>query len=289
MVRACRPIGLWFLATFAVVLLFGCATSGVAEFQTYRTAYEATYATSTAILDQVAIQERVIARRIYRISASSTFDPDLAAYYTDSVDPPGTAGVRRAVATVKTYNDLLYGLASGQTAEALVARVATLNATLQTSLDSTVALATAGAGSASIAPAEAAFNTAFTQLRPLLEVAMKYRSRQEFRRFLVENYPLVREMLVALREGTAAIFPILVDELLRAPDGDDAKVAAYRKLVADWVVLIDVTIAALDVAVAAAQSPATLGSTITGITTVAVDMQVAADTARKHLAEVSVK
>jgi hypothetical protein len=274
---------LW--AFVATIFLFGCETSGIAEFQTYRTAYEATYATSTAILDQLAIQERVIVRKQLKLAQDPRFYPDLAAYYTDVGDPPGTAAVRRAVATVKTYNDLLYGLASGETAQALVARAATLNTNLLKAVESSAAVVSVKGN----APITAALNGAFTQIQPYLEIAMKYRTRQAFRSFLLEHAELVREILVELRNGSAFIFPILTDELLREAEGDDAKVAAYRKLLGDWVIMMDNTIVAFDVAVEAVKAPPTLSSTIAGVSAVSVDLQVAADAARKHLAEASVK
>jgi hypothetical protein len=68
--------------------------------------------------------------RRYRIdgsSASLRFDPDLARYYTDVVDHPGTAAFPHSLDSVKAYNDLLYGLATGQTAAALSAKIAALN------------------------------------------------------------------------------------------------------------------------------------------------------------------
>src|SRR5258705_11152311 len=95
------------------VLILGCLVlgacglnQGIAEFEIYRSAFEKTYGTSTAILDQLAVQERelFLRSRQGRIDPTNVrFDPNLARYYSDATDPPGTDAYRRALETVTAY------------------------------------------------------------------------------------------------------------------------------------------------------------------------------------------
>src|SRR3979409_1809281 len=107
-------------------LIFGCLvlgacglSQGIAEFEIYRSAFEKTYGTSTAILDQLAVQERelFLRSRRGRIDLSTVkFDPNLASYYTDTVDPPGTAGFCTALETRKGSHGQPLGWAAGPSA-----------------------------------------------------------------------------------------------------------------------------------------------------------------------------
>jgi hypothetical protein len=286
--RACSVI-------FCLVLA-ACANQGIAEFELYRSAFERTYGTSTAILDQLAVQERELFMRTRgRINpANLRFDPNLARYYTDTVDPPGTAAFRRALETVKTYNDVLYGLASGQTAEALVGKLGELNAKIGDAAGEASSLV--GVGGAEVAGATAALDRLFVQIAPFLRVALTARSREEFREFVVRHYPIINAILLELRQGTRAIFPILTAATLRrvrdAPSGgltadEIRKLETYRKLLADWVILIDATIKSLDNVRAAAGADPTIVGTITGLGAIAVQLETASQGARRHLAELS--
>src|SRR5215469_12296478 len=108
-----------------------CSFGGIVEFESYKASFDKVQATSTSILDQLAQQERWFFFSVNKGARNPIrFDPALARYYTDSVDPPGTASFRAALDTIKTYNDLLYGLESGQTAEALSAKVAALESSI---------------------------------------------------------------------------------------------------------------------------------------------------------------
>jgi hypothetical protein len=109
----------------------------------------------------------------------------------------------------------------------------------------------------------------------------------------------VNNILRELRRGTKVIFPVLTASTLRrwrdaggrgalAAD-EQKKLETYRKLLADWVILIDGTIKALDQVKLAVETPPTIAGTITGLTTTAVELETASQAARKHLAELSAK
>jgi hypothetical protein len=290
-------------ALCAALLLFGCTTyRGVEEFTLYQSAFEKTVATSTSILDQLAVKERALFQSHHRIKTEADvtgFDPALATYYTDSVDPPGTAAFRRSLDTVKTYNDLLYGLASGQTAAALVARIGELGSNVGKAAANSAGLVSfaSTANLADLGKLAKGMNVAFTELQPFLTIALGFRSRDEFRRYLVANYPKVRNILVAIRNGTSVIFPILTADILRRARVDPnsgaltapeiEKIGTYQKLLADWVVLLDGTCDALDRAVAAVAAAPTVSGSISSLNQIAVDLEGASQAARKHLAELA--
>jgi hypothetical protein len=292
-----------FRAVLAAVLCLaaGCGNyQGVVEFQAYRTAFESTHATSTAILDQLAVKERELFMRTGGAfnPRKPGFNPDLARYYTDVGDPPGTGAIRRSLDTVKVYNDVLFGLSSGQTAEALTAKLAELTVKVGESiseLDSLTGFAS-GLGMKPLLKFGLELDQEFTRLTPFVRTFFAYRSRDEFRQLLSQNHEHIRAILVQLRSGTTVIFPILSASSLRrwrneggGPlTADEAKTLdTYRKLLADWVILIEGSIKALDQAKLAAEAPPTIGGAITGLTTVAVELQVASQAARRRLAELS--
>ncbi|MEZ2146367.1 hypothetical protein AAE026_29335 [Bradyrhizobium sp. DN5] len=280
-------------------LLVGCASISVQEFEVYKTAFDKTNEASTAILDQLALQERALFLRHYKYARSTIhFEPGLARFLTDSVDPPGTAAFRGALQVIKAYNDLLYGLESGQTAQTLAAKLSAMESATSSSIVAVggVAATATGANAASLATSMAALDKIFQTLLPFIQLGLKYRAQEEFRTFLVQNYGLVRDLLWQLRKGTSVIFPVLTAASVRefneggAMSAEDSKrIETYRKLLADWVVLLEVTIKALDRAKAAAEAPPTLVDNVTGLTVFAVEMETAAKSAKTNLAKLATK
>lgn len=289
-------VNLRFAVVFVVCsTLAGClTTAGVGELDAYRTAFDKAFGTATAILDQLAVQERAVFLRQYgvRTDADATFDPNLATYYTDAADPPGTAAFRRALESVKTYNDLLFGLSSGRDAREL----AGLFQALGTSL--TAAAGEVGGLVGVAAPIGARLVPVSNALSTFLGFALEQRSRREFRRFAIEFYPTVRAVLVALRDGTAVMFPILAADILRTararPVGtltaeEVRGIQGYQVILADWVVLLDATIGALDGLKIAVEAEPTLRAQITGLAAIAVSLETTTQTARRHLAELAIQ
>jgi len=286
------------LFAFLACVLSACAAGGVVEFESYKTAFDNVQSTSTSILDQLAQQERWLFFAVNKSARSPVkFDPDLARYYTDSVDPPGTASFRAALATIKAYNDLLYGLETGQTAQALSAKVAALEASITSAASDASGLIAPAKALPQIQVAVATVNGLFAELQPFLQLALTARSREEFHDFLVQSYPIVRRLLVELRNSTSKIFPVLTAAVVDPANrvgrsltaAEQSKIDTYRKLLADWVVLIDTTVKALDAANTAALAPPTLVDQVTGLTTYASDLDTAAKSARKNLAALATK
>ncbi|WP_404926297.1 hypothetical protein [Mesorhizobium sp. ORM16] len=279
------------------VLLSGCVSSqGTAEFESYRAATLKLSETSTLILDQHAVQERALFLKPESKQLALKFDPDLASYYTDTVDPPATRAFRNAFQAVIAYNDLLYGLSSGQTADALTAKIGTLNSSLANSIRSADFL------SSSTLPQRVAISaglqTAFFQVRPLLRAGLGLRSRQRFREYLIAFYPATRNLLVGLRQSTSNMFLILnAPELNRIrasatgqPSKEDLEhIVTYRRLLANWVILIDAAIDGLDAAKRSIDAPASPADVVGGLTTATEELNAASLAARRDLAALAAK
>src|SRR5262245_58742884 len=102
------------------LLLFGCLAAGctqaVPEYNTYVLAFNAQYEQGDAVLDIVGQAERTVGGRLLD---PAVFDPNSAAYYLDTVDPPITASFRASLKSLRTYNDALIGLTNGEAANVL--------------------------------------------------------------------------------------------------------------------------------------------------------------------------
>ncbi|MFK0691128.1 hypothetical protein ACFX5Q_23440 [Mesorhizobium sp. IMUNJ 23033] len=227
---------------------------------------------------------------------SLKFDPELASYYTDTVDPPATRAFRNAFQAVIAYNDLLYGLSSGQTADALTAKIGTMNASLANSIQSADFL------TSSTLPQRVAISaglqTAFLQVRPLLRAGLGLRSRQRFREYLIAFYPATRNLLVGLRQSTGNMFLILnapeLNRIRASATGQPSKedldhILTYRRLLANWVILIDAAIDALDAAKKSIEAPANPVAVVEGLTIATDELNAASLAARRDLAALATK
>lgn len=275
-------------AAFALILAFGilggCA-KGVPEFQLYVQGFDNQYEQGQIALDRVARAERiVVGRQLGRASATAPFNPDNATYYLDTGDPPITASIRASLKALKDYNDALGALASGEAGEALAARAGTLSVAL---LGAGAALG-AATGAAALIPGATQFvvaaSGAVNQAVPIARQIGAYASRQAFRDQLVEAYPAMRELMLALRDGTPAMYEIMRRSYvqrgsLETPSGISASGAALlekdRQLLAGWVVLMDESLKAMQTAVVTVMS-GTSPADLAALTSASVELQVLA-------------
>jgi hypothetical protein len=248
------------LLTISLVALSGCS-SGIPEFQQYVRASDAQAVQGAQALDRVAEAERIVVKRRLGLAGASNFNPDLASYYIDVGDPPITAGIRSALTAIKNYNAALGALANGEAADALSNRVGAIVSNL---IASASAFNIAFGG-----PATSVAVTAFLtkgsnilgQALPIFREIATLAGREAFRRELVLGYPHMRNLLVALRDGTPAMFEIIKRSYVKpgslssatgiSPE-DLVKLDRDRKILAGWVVLIDGSLASMELAVKAA-------------------------------------
>lgn len=287
--RALR-LPLFVAVTLSAIGLAACTTyRGIGEFEAYRAAFDQSYQTGNAILDIFAQKERSLYVRTYPPSALS-YDPDLASYYVDTVDPPATAAFRRGLETVKAYNDVLYGLASGQTVEALSASLLGLSNSVTGARTEMSKLLAGGrlAGKETV-KLIGTLDGRLAAAGKLVSFALKYKSRADFRRFAIEYHEEAQAILVALRQGSTEIFPVLTADSTDSIEGvDTAKITSYRQLLSDWVISLDATILAFKrLSLALNTSGQQLDTSIAALSRSATELELATSAARKHLAELA--
>lgn len=281
-----------------VVVLGACGTyRGVAEFSSYREAYASAAGVGNSLLDRLAVAERSLYETAHPFHPKrSPFNPELAAYYVEVVDPPATSAYRRTLSAVTAYNDGLHALASGDDAAALAGKITRLSAIGAGAAADAAALAGAGVGSALPAEVVAAqtVNTVLAALEPLTAQVIAFRTRSEFRTKLVEQAPIIREAIIEVRKSTPKVFDMLRTNVTTAVDADpqrfgdltDAErreIRRARTLVATWVVLMDASLAALDVTVKAVEEDAGAGS-FDGVLLAGEQLAGAVSAARRNLA-----
>jgi len=243
---------------FISILVTSCTAAGFQEFQIYSQAYDAQYVQADLVLQAVGSAEKSLRASIEpRSNPNGYFEPDYAAYYVDGVEPPQTAAIRASLKVIKSYNDAMIALASGENAKALSARISSLTVNVSTAI---TAVTSMGASVASTAPAAGLASTLLKQLKylPFVTEAAAVASRESFRRDLIKSAPTVRAMLTTLRdEGTPVMY-----ELMRRASGKSPSKAnprglpdpAAQKLLAGWVLLLDKTNLALKTAADAAET-----------------------------------
>ncbi len=252
------------------------------QYNVYVLAFNAQYEQGDSVLDIVGQAERTVGGRQLN---PAVFDPDNAAYYLDTVDPPITASFRASLKSLKTYNEALVGLTNGEAANVLAARVSMLatNAAAGISAGS-VALG----GPAAVVGAEGvviATTGALKIAEPIFKPAATAASREAFRQELIRAYPEMRMLLVELRKATAPMYQIMRRSLVvrgsdetdtgRSPDAERV-LANKRQLLAGWVLLMDKSLLALDQAVAAAKSSDS-AARVAGLTDASIELKVFAE------------
>jgi hypothetical protein len=266
--------------------LFGClavgCAQGVPEYYTYVLAFNAQYEQGDAVLDIVGQAERTVGGRLLD---PAVFDPNSAAYYLDTVDPPITASFRASLKSLKTYNDALVGLTNGEAANVLTARISLLATNTAAGISAGSA---ALGGPAAVVGAEgvvAATTGALKVAEPIFKTAATAASREAFRQELVRAYPEMRMLLVELRKATPPMYQIMRRSLVipgnfetdtgRSSESERA-LANKRQLLAGWVLLMDKSLLALDQAVAAAKSNDS-AARVAGLTDASIELKVFAE------------
>lgn len=252
-------------AVALAILLGGCGNRGAAEFLSYTEAYNVQYEQGEAILNSVARAERIVVRRrLFRGNFVAPFDPDQAAYYVDTVDPPITASIRASARSLKSYNQALGALANGEAAAALTNRIGTLTSNIAGAI---VASQVALGGPPAVAGADILMSKSTKALNlalPIIQQIATYASRDAFRKQLVAAYPAMHDLLLTLRNGTPAMFAIIERSRVVRASGTETGLTSEgeialnkdRELLAGWVLLMDKTLLTMDAAVEAAMRDA---------------------------------
>ena len=259
------------------------STQGVVEFQQYTKAFELQLEAGNHVLDSVARAERIIAkRRIQRRGSIPDFRPEEAAYWIDSAPPPVTESIRSSLKILKSYNDALGGLANGESAKALAAR----QGKLLTDIAGTgVFIASIPSGAAAIPNSAALLSTInanIASLTKIFEVIYTRTGRENFRKQLIDAAPIMNSFVVELRKSTPIMFSVMEQSRYGETDTSlsGAKLAELereRKLLAGWVLLMDKTLFAMDMAVEAASTAQSSVISTAAVSEAAIELKVVAE------------
>ncbi len=283
----------------ACVLLLqpGCATySGVAEFSIYRDAWSRASDVGEDILDRLAVAERGIHGRAFPFNPRrSGFAVRDAAYLVPATDPPATAAYRRLLRSVRSYNEALYGLASGQEAAAIIGRINRLAALGAAAAAEAALVAGAGptSGLAGTAVATQGVNAALAGLAPLATQVVAFETRRQFRARLLDQEPHIRRAIAEARDSTPRVFDLLRGNIVGAATADPTRtrltaaeedeIRRLRILLANWVVLLEASLGALGAATAAVRDAPGAGG-FDGLVVAGEQLTAAAQAARLALA-----
>lgn len=262
----------------------GCGNRGAAEFQLYSQSFNLQYEQGDAVLNALGSAERTLVRfSIKSENNPSKFEPNRAAYFVENIDPPITASIRASLKSVKIYNEALAALANGEAAEALTNRVGTLTTNVVGGIAASQAAFSGPAGVAAAASMVAGVGSTLKVVLPIFQQAAIYASRESFRQQLILAYPHMQDLLIKLRNGTPQMFAVMYQSRVQpgrlgvGRDGvsDAAAVEKDRALLAGWVVLLDNTLMAMETAVAAAMSDATVD--LASLTEASIELRVLAE------------
>ena len=274
------------------VVTAGCALqAGLPEFKIYNTAFEESKSASIAIIDMLAVAERKqwqdSLRGLHSKGYDDKFSPKYASVYSKLADPPLADVYRRGIDVVAQYNKVMLVYATGQGFDTLQAELSSLGTESAAFLEAAkVGVDVAGKVTPYLGIAQ-----------EVASFALTVRSRAVFHEEIVKSAPVIRALLVKMRDGTSLVFPRLTytttSELRRLRFGGTAKRAELLKkleqmrvLLSDWVILLNRDIDALDAVVLAAQHPST-AAVLTGTTETIIELRNATTQIRAHIAEIS--
>lgn len=287
------------LRRLSVILVLAVAVSscgtyrGVSEFSVYRDTYARVHGLGNTLLDRLAVHERTLFQIGHPFDPKThVFNPDHAAYYVEEVDPPLTAASRRTLDAVRTYNDALYGLASGEDAEALAGKLARLGA-IGTAAATDVAVLS-GAGLVPEVATAIAINKILASLKPLAGEVIGVFMRERFRERLLEQAPTIREALEKVRASAKILFDkekkstqakLNKQKGHHGPDWPEDKTKQLRmsvEVLSTFVILTEASILSLDLSVAAIKSDDDRAS-LDGLLLVSERLSAALQAARRQL------
>ncbi len=234
----------------ALFLSLTACSNAVQEFQLYSTAFDLQNETAQKVLDKVANAERAHWTVLNNGNDPlRKFKPNDAAYYVVVGDPPLTASMRKTLAAAKAYNQALTGLANGESVDALMSKTTQIVSDLsaaQSDLQS-------AAGFADIVTIPSVVPGYLGTAKQIFSAALKGAARESFRANLLKAFPTIKKILVTYRDGTPELYYFVISSPKAVSNQQMLK---DRELFASWVLLLDQTIEAMEVAVKAAMNQA---------------------------------
>tara|TARA_R110000850_G_scaffold200600_2_gene326699 strand:- start:1647 stop:2375 length:729 start_codon:yes stop_codon:yes gene_type:complete len=237
------------------------------------------------ILDRFAVAERKVFLETNQ--RSTEFDPDNARYYVDDIDPPVAASLRQSFAITNAYTEALGALASGESAKQISEKITEIG-TLATTAGVSVAGVTGSPQIVQAATAATKIVDPLKAMEELVEYAFTIRTRKEFRDRLLQDYKTVDDTLIKMSEITGPSFELMKWSKYLSSDMSTsgitkAELSELRSLMANWVVLIEKSRAALEGAKIAVETK-NFSSSITDFTITAQELDSAAQNVRRNIA-----
>jgi len=199
--------------------------------------------------------------RIERDGFDDRFYVRDAVYQADLGDPPGTAAIRRSLDSVAAFNAVVLAYAEGRALDELKAQAGVLATDVSAALSAVaLPLGVPGLALPGLLPA-------LKLVQEGADAALQAASREAFREAVLARQPTIDAILVEVRDTAPTIFSLLTRGLSRAAkdlrDEDRAaeaeaavvKIESYRRLLANWVILLDQTRSALAATIVAIKGP----------------------------------
>ena len=278
--------------TIAIALLAALSAACVqlprAELQAYRDAFTAAQTAATPLVADYAISERALrqsvletdsARNFRQRSYFPTFEVSDAAALSSIGSPPGAAALERGFNGIAGYNDTLVALAENKNID--VAR-----AQLGQMIDDLAGIAPPLA--AAQAPAQGVAGLLVEALRP----AIAADNAREFRRIVLEGYPLVVRLIGELRDFTPTQYSTttrLLQERWVTEQQNRADIAqqinTWHRAYADYVVLLNAMERSLATLKTAVETPRQR-PLLDQASTATADLRTYADALRRSIAAI---
>lgn len=272
----------------AGLLAASCAPKPVEEVHQFSVAAETVRASAQPLLDDIAAAERANRRRAIALGArlggdgcagtwiggpdetrgfASRFCAEDAPYYADIGDPPVTAALRHGLDVVVDFAGALWRLTAGEAARAETAQVQRL----AHEFGALAAVVSGPFGPASgAAAAGAAIGPVVEQLAPVVRTLLRERDARRARDAILANEATVNRLIGALVHGAARADRILnvqvALDVQRGPVSAPVdpsrveRVGAYRRLLANYIAMLQRARGLWQAVVDAAQAPAGSGA-----------------------------
>ncbi|WP_341213401.1 hypothetical protein [uncultured Limimaricola sp.] len=264
--RCCRKC----FAVLVFLALSACTPPrGAAQFIQYTEAFSASRQASEALFDLVEVAERDQARLAYNAELAE-FDPSRPYLYSDLAAPPLASEYRTSFNVISRYNQLMVALITGESAGVLLTQVTEL----ETSALAIAATATSTARLQGLA-------SVMEVISVVARDAVAVRDRRVVAAELAQSADAVMRLMRTMRLGAPDIY-----NLLRATAGSDND-STRRRLVADWIVLMDRNIEALQAAVIASENTSRASTEFQSLQARMTELQNAADSIKASLAELA--
>lgn len=308
--RARRALDPALLAVgLAAALLAGCETAPVAEIRQFNAAFVAVDQVGQPLLDDLAQAERARGRGIAERRAQgktqrgTDFCPPASApwqevpnsggfiagycladapFFAAIGDPPTTKVFRGALSIVGNYAGVLVALAENRNVEGGISEI-------------NQALGDAGAilKIVGFAGGLSPIGAVVGQLEPILRKLAEAGNVATIKQLIREGNPKVEALILALRDAAPALFNTIIERSAAALTSEAAEspavaqpllaqIATYRRVVSDYVVLLDQLFTAWRATVAAADAPGSRAA-VSELTRRSAEIRSHADSVRRAL------